>query len=133
VAEHDGKNISQGTLATVTAASKIGGDITMLVAGNGLGDASKAAAAVAGVSKVMVADSEVSLHFCAQKIRFTCYRHSRVLLCLFFHRHLPTMLLSLWRTSSTVLLLSSAMSWPLAPTAPETGCPAPPPLPTAAL
>lgn len=61
VAEHDSKNISQGTLASVTAASKIGGDITLLVTGSGLDEVSKAAASVTGVNKVMVADHEVSI------------------------------------------------------------------------
>jgi electron transfer flavoprotein alpha subunit len=56
LADHDGKNIRKATLNTVAAAQKIGGDIHLLVAGNGCGDAAKAAAAVAGVAKVLHAD-----------------------------------------------------------------------------
>ena len=56
LADHDGKHIRKATLNTVAAAQKIGGDIHILVAGNGCGDAAKAAAAVAGVAKVLHAD-----------------------------------------------------------------------------
>ena len=56
LADHDGKHIRKATLNTVAAAQKIGGDIHVLVAGNGCGDAAKAAAAVAGVAKVLHAD-----------------------------------------------------------------------------
>jgi electron transfer flavoprotein alpha subunit len=56
LADHDGKLIRKSTLNTVAAAQKIGGDIHVLVAGNGCGDAAKAASAVAGVAKVLHAD-----------------------------------------------------------------------------
>jgi electron transfer flavoprotein alpha subunit len=56
LADHDGKSIRKATLNTVAAAQKIGGDIHLLVAGNGCGDAAKAGAAVAGVAKVLHAD-----------------------------------------------------------------------------
>ncbi len=57
LAEHDGKAVRKSTLNTVAAAQKIGGDIHVLVAGHNCGDAAKAAAQVAGVSKVLHADS----------------------------------------------------------------------------
>jgi electron transfer flavoprotein alpha subunit len=57
VAEHDGKQLRTGTANTVTAAAKIGGDITMLVAGHQCADAALAAAKVAGVKKVLLADA----------------------------------------------------------------------------
>jgi electron transfer flavoprotein alpha subunit len=57
IAEHDNRTIRGGTLNTVTAAAKCGGDVTVLVAGSGCGEAAKAAAAIAGVSKVLVADA----------------------------------------------------------------------------
>ena len=56
LADHDGKLIRKSTLNTVAAAQKIGGDIHVLVAGKGCGDAAKTAAAVAGVAKVLHAD-----------------------------------------------------------------------------
>lgn len=57
LAEHDGKAVRKSTLNTVAAAQKIGGDIHVLVAGHNCGDAAKAAAQVAGVSKVLHADA----------------------------------------------------------------------------
>jgi electron transfer flavoprotein alpha subunit len=57
IAEHDNHVIKGGTLNAVTAAAKCGGEVTVLVAGSGCGDAAKAAAAIAGVSKVLVADA----------------------------------------------------------------------------
>ncbi len=56
VAEHDNQTIKPATLNTVAAAAKLGGDITVLVAGQGCENAGKAAAAIAGVTKVIVAD-----------------------------------------------------------------------------
>ena len=57
IAEHDNHAIKGGTLNAVTAAAKCGGDVTVLVAGAGCADAARAAAAIAGVSKVLVADA----------------------------------------------------------------------------
>jgi electron transfer flavoprotein alpha subunit len=57
IAEHDNHVIKGGTLNAVTAAAKCGGEVTVLVAGSGCGDAAKAAAAIAGVSRVLVADA----------------------------------------------------------------------------
>jgi electron transfer flavoprotein alpha subunit len=57
VAEHDNQSLKTATLNAVAAAVKIGGDIVLLVAGSGCGAAAKAAAAVAGVKKVLVADA----------------------------------------------------------------------------
>jgi electron transfer flavoprotein alpha subunit len=57
IAEHDNLSLKSATLNTVGAATKIGGDIVVLVAGAGCGAAAKAAAGVAGVKKVLVADA----------------------------------------------------------------------------
>ncbi|TAH46711.1 MAG: electron transfer flavoprotein subunit alpha/FixB family protein [Betaproteobacteria bacterium] len=56
IAEHDNQAIKAATLNTVGAAAKIGGDVHVLVAGAGCGAAAEAAAKVAGVAKVLVAD-----------------------------------------------------------------------------
>ncbi len=55
-AEHDNRELSSATLNTVAAASLMGGDIHVLVAGSDCAAVAAAAAAVAGVSKVLVAD-----------------------------------------------------------------------------
>ena len=57
IAEHDGKQLKPGTTNTVTAAGKIGGDITVLVAGHQCADAAQTAAKIAGVKKVLLADA----------------------------------------------------------------------------
>jgi len=57
IAEHDGASLRAATLNTVTAAAKAGGDVTILVAGSNCGAAAQAAAQVAGVTKVLVADA----------------------------------------------------------------------------
>lgn len=55
-AEHDNKELKPATLAAVTAASKIGGDIHVLVAGHEAGAVADTAKTIVGVSKVLLAD-----------------------------------------------------------------------------
>jgi electron transfer flavoprotein alpha subunit len=57
VAEHTNAALAPVTLNTVAAAQKIGGEIVVLVAGAGCAAAAEAAAKIAGVSKVLVADN----------------------------------------------------------------------------
>jgi electron transfer flavoprotein alpha subunit len=57
IAEHDNVSLKPSTLNTVTAATKIGGDVHVLVAGQGCAAAASAAAKITGVSKVLVAES----------------------------------------------------------------------------
>ncbi len=58
LAEHDNASLKAATLTTVTAAQKMGGDIHILVAGKGCGAVAAAAAKIAGVAKVRVADAD---------------------------------------------------------------------------
>jgi len=57
IAEHDNQSVKSATLNTVAAAAKIGGDIVVLVAGSNCGAAAKAAAAIAGVRRVLAVDA----------------------------------------------------------------------------
>ncbi|MBE0620909.1 MAG: electron transfer flavoprotein subunit alpha/FixB family protein [Burkholderiales bacterium] len=57
LADHDNQTIRGATLNTVAAAAKIGGDIVLLVAGGGCAAVGQAAAQIAGVSKVLLADA----------------------------------------------------------------------------
>jgi electron transfer flavoprotein alpha subunit len=57
VAEHDNASLKGATLNTVTAAAKCGGEIHVLVAGHQCEAAAQAAAQIAGVAKVLVADA----------------------------------------------------------------------------
>ena len=56
IAEHDHATVKPATLNTVTAAIACGGDVHVLVAGANAAEAGKAAAQIAGVAKVIVAD-----------------------------------------------------------------------------
>ena len=56
IAEHNNAVLAAATLNTVAAATKIGGDIHVLVAGSGCGAIAEAAAKIEGVAKVLVAD-----------------------------------------------------------------------------
>ena len=62
IAEHDGAGVASATLNTVAAAGKIGGDIHLLVAGQGVGAVAEAATKIAGVAKVLVADNAAYAH-----------------------------------------------------------------------
>ncbi len=57
VADHNNSALGASTLNTVTAATAIGGDVHVLVAGTGCAAVADAAAKVAGVSKVLLADN----------------------------------------------------------------------------
>jgi electron transfer flavoprotein alpha subunit len=57
IAEHDNATLKGATLNTITAAVQVGGDVHVLVAGANAGAVATAAAAVAGVAKVLHADS----------------------------------------------------------------------------
>ncbi|RMS25799.1 electron transfer flavoprotein subunit alpha/FixB family protein [Pseudomonas syringae] len=62
IAEHDNATVAPATLNTLAAAQKIGGDIHLLVAGSGVSAVADAAAKIAGVTKVLVADHEAYAH-----------------------------------------------------------------------
>lgn len=68
IAEHDNTELKGATLNTVAAAQKIGGDITILVAGENCRAVADAAAKVAGVSRVLVADNAAYGHFLAENL-----------------------------------------------------------------
>ncbi|TCN28372.1 electron transfer flavoprotein subunit alpha/FixB family protein [Sinorhizobium americanum] len=56
LADHDTTHLSDQTAKALTAATKIGGDVHVLVAGSGAKGVAEQAAKLAGVSKVLVAD-----------------------------------------------------------------------------
>ena len=68
IAEHDNKTLNGATLNVVAAAQKIGGDITVLVAGSGAQAVADAAAKVAGVSKVLLADDAAYANQLAENV-----------------------------------------------------------------
>ncbi len=57
IAEHNNSDLNDATLKAATAASQLGGDVHVLVAGAGCAAVADAAAKIAGVSKVLLADA----------------------------------------------------------------------------
>ncbi len=68
IAEHDNKALNAATLNVVAAAQKIGGDITVLVAGSGAQVVADQAAKVAGVSKVLLVDDAAYANQLAENV-----------------------------------------------------------------
>ena len=57
IAEHDNKSLNDATAKTVTAALAVGGPVHVLVAGDGCKAVADAAAKIAGVEKILLADN----------------------------------------------------------------------------
>ncbi|MEM6710413.1 MAG: FAD-binding protein [Pseudomonadota bacterium] len=68
VAEHDNAVLKAPTRVAVAAAQAVGGDIDILVAGSGCAAVAEAAAAVAGVSKALLADNPAYEHQGAENL-----------------------------------------------------------------
>ena len=68
LAEHDNATLKPATLNTVSAAAKLGDEVHVLVAGANCGGAAQAAAKIAGVSKVLVADAPAYEHPLAENL-----------------------------------------------------------------
>ena len=68
VAEHDHVQLKAATRSAITAARQLGGDIDVLVAGQGLAAVALQAATVAGVSRVLVADAASHAHFLPENL-----------------------------------------------------------------
>ncbi len=66
IADHDNAVLKPATLNVVTAAQQIGGDVVVLVAGEGCGAVAEEAAKIAGVSKVLAADNAAYGHHLAE-------------------------------------------------------------------
>ena len=68
IAEHDNASIRPATLNTVTAAVQCGGDVHVLVAGQGAQAAAQAASKIAGVSKVIHVEGAQFAHGLAENM-----------------------------------------------------------------
>ena len=68
VAEHDNNEIKGSTLNTVTAASEIGGDVSVLVAGSESLSAAEQASKIAGISSVIHVDDPIYKNFLAEDL-----------------------------------------------------------------
>ena len=68
VAEHDNSEIKGSTLNTVTAASEIGGDVSILVAGSESSSVAEQAAKISGISSVIHVDDPIYKNFLAEDL-----------------------------------------------------------------
>lgn len=68
IAEHDNTSLKPATLNAASAAAQLGGDITVLAAGHNCAAAAQSAAAINGVTKVLVADDAAYAHQGAENI-----------------------------------------------------------------
>jgi electron transfer flavoprotein alpha subunit len=68
IAEHDNHEIKDATLSTIAAGQKMGGDITVLVAGHNCAEAATKASQIDCVSKVLKADDLSLAHNIAENL-----------------------------------------------------------------
>jgi electron transfer flavoprotein alpha subunit len=66
LAEHDNKSLRDATAKALTAAKQLGGDVHVLVAGEGCKSVAEAAAKLDGVGKVLLADAALYAHMLAE-------------------------------------------------------------------
>ena len=66
--DHENGQIKQPARSALAAASKLGGDVHVLVAGHDIGAAAEAAAKLPGVAKVLKADAEAFAHELAEPL-----------------------------------------------------------------
>lgn len=68
IAEHNNENLLPITCNTLTAAKKIGGDVTVLVAGTKCDTVAQKVCKAKGISKILLADSDAFKGFTAESL-----------------------------------------------------------------
>ena len=68
IAEHDNSSLKGATLNTITAATGLNGDISLLVAGSDISSVVEEAQTVSGISKVLSCDNELYKNFLAEDL-----------------------------------------------------------------
>tara|TARA_R110000824_G_scaffold118960_2_gene271498 strand:+ start:116437 stop:117378 length:942 start_codon:yes stop_codon:yes gene_type:complete len=68
IAEHNTEKLNDATAKTVSAAVKLGGDVHLLVIGQGVDAVAEAASKIEGVAKVLVADDAQYAHVLAETV-----------------------------------------------------------------
>jgi len=74
--EHEGGEIRPATFNVVTAATQIGGDVHLLVAGSDVGGIGEKAAQIPGVAKVLVADDAAYANELAENLSALVIKHA---------------------------------------------------------
>ena len=68
IAEHDNSTLKGATLNTITAATGLNGDISLLIAGSDISSVVAEAQTVSGISKVLSCDNELYANFLAEDL-----------------------------------------------------------------
>ena len=68
IVEHDNNGIKGGTFNTVTAASKLSGEITLLIAGSAIDSVISEAQSIDGISNILKCDNEIYSNFIAEDL-----------------------------------------------------------------
>ena len=68
IAEHDNHAIKNATLNTITAATQLGGEVSLLIAGKNCQAVANSAAAISGVARVLHADADQYEHHLAEEL-----------------------------------------------------------------
>ena len=76
IAEHDKQGLKASTLNTIAAAAAIGGEIDVLVAGEGCVSVAEVCASVAGVTRVKLADAAHYADQCAENLAALVAQHA---------------------------------------------------------
>ena len=76
LAEHENGELRPATLSVVAAASEIGGDVHLLVAGSDASAVAEKAAKVAGVAKVLLADDAAYANELAENLSALVIKHA---------------------------------------------------------
>ena len=66
IAEHDNNELKGSTLNTVTAASEIGGDVSVLVVGSDSSSVAEQASKISGINSVIHVDDPIYKNFLAE-------------------------------------------------------------------
>lgn len=74
--EHEGGELRAVTASVVTAATRIGGDVHLLIAGHDVGEVPAMAAAIEGVDKVLVCDDAAYEHELAENLSALVVKHA---------------------------------------------------------
>ena len=68
IVEHDNNSIKGGTFNTVTAASKLSGEITLLIAGSAIDSVISEAQSIDGISNILKCDNDIYSNFIAEDL-----------------------------------------------------------------
>ena len=68
IAEHDNSSLKGATLNTITAATGLNGDVSLLVAGLDISSVVEEAQTVSGITKVISCDNELYKNFLAEDL-----------------------------------------------------------------